>query len=210
MYIMHKQSTKFYYLRGSVVLHFSIFDLEFPGENETIKNILKGIDALSIKPGCDNCKEKSKKSKTALKNNLLSDFIFMAGVYPFITVLCIATAYKMSHYGRYIFLGFAVLQLIAWLFDILENLYLLRKMKNPEALSQLHRFYKNMVIAKWVFSVTGFICSIFGLLYFWLRGDYGPAFEYFVLTAYFIFLLVFVIQIGLGFTKNKSKLQANV
>ena len=188
-YLMGKQARQFYYLRDTVVLHFSIFDLEFPGSQETIKNILQGIDKLATKPGCEDCLKKSADSKKALKNNLLCDFIFMAGIYPFIALLCIATAYKMTYWGRYIFLGLAILQLVAWLFDILENLYLLNKMKNPDTLSKLYTAYKNIVIAKWIFAVTGLICSLFGLLYFWLRGNYGHTLEFGALGIYFIILL---------------------
>lgn len=103
------------------------------------------------------------------------------------------------------FPGFAILQLAAWLFDILENLYLLKKMKDPGALKALHHSYKNIVMAKWIFAVSGLVCSLFGLLYFWLRGKYGTTFQQAVLIVYFIFLLLLLIKIVSGFLKNTSK-----
>lgn len=218
-YIMGKQAKHFFYLRDTVVLHFSIFDLEFPGKPETIKNILLGIDELAAKPGFIETlydspepvkisyKELAENSKKALKNNLLYDFIFMAGVYPFIALLCINTANRMTYWGLYIFLGFAVLQLTAWLFDILENLYLLKELKSPGALAALHTVYKKIVMAKWIFAVTGLVCALFALLYFWLHGRYGQTFMYGVLGIYFLVLAFVIIKILVSVFKTDSKPQ---
>jgi hypothetical protein len=81
---------------------------------------------------------------------------------------------KMSHMGHKFFLGLAWAQLIAWLCDIIENIYLLYKLKpavNPSK-PMVHRMYQILEILKWGISLTGAVCSVFGLLYFWLLGDY--------------------------------------
>ncbi len=54
----------------------------------------------------------------------------MAGFYPSIAILCIIVGYK-TDIGQYFFWLMAALQLAAWLFDMLENGYCLRKLRRP-------------------------------------------------------------------------------
>src|SRR5206468_2093872 len=68
----------------------------------------------------------------------------------------------------------AWLQAVAWLCDIIENIYLFKRIKPQVTASSLsvHRTYQAVVILKWGICLTGAISAIFGLLYFWLIGDY--------------------------------------
>jgi len=168
--IMGKQSTSFLYQRGIAQTPFSIMDLEFPGGPGSIAHIISGIQQLGDPVG--------KRSMTALRNNLLTDFVFMAGIYPAIFFLCRETAFKMSNIGHTIFIWLAAAQALAWLFDIVENFYLLHKLRKPYvARTWVHRIYSRMVMAKWGIATAGAFPSLFGLLYFWIRGNYTNGFE---------------------------------
>ena len=164
-YFLNRKSQRFEYLRGTVDTRFSMMDLEFPGTTSSISNIMAGIQKLSP--------HKSRISYKALKNSLYLDFLFMAGLYPCIFLLCINTALRMHHAGRVIFLLLAWSQVFAWIFDILENLYLLRKLKYPvPARVKMHYLYKKMVTAKWFLATLGAFCSLFALLYYWVSGSF--------------------------------------
>ena len=168
--IMGKQSKSFFYKRGIAQTPFSIMDLEFPGGPGSIAHIITGIDQLGDPVGT--------KSRAALRNNLLTDFVFMAGIYPAIFFLCRETAFKMSNIGHQIFIWLAAAQVLAWIFDILENFYLLRKIRKPYvARPWVHRVYSRMVLAKWGIATAGAFPSLFGLLYFWIRGNYTHGFQ---------------------------------
>lgn len=145
---------------------FSIFDLEFTATPGELAQLLKGIDKLGS--------AQSATVKKALRLHLLTDFFFMFCVYPGVAMLCIKTASKMTGLGHWIFLVLALAQVFAWIFDIIENIYLLNKLRRPEeSTPTVHKMYKRMVMTKWGLAITGAICSVFGLLYFWIVGEFS-------------------------------------
>lgn len=147
---------------------FTIFDLEFTATPAELASLIKGIDKLGNAAW-------SAKIKKALRLHLLTDFLFMACVYPGIGMLCVKTASKMTGIGEVIFLTLAAAQIFAWLFDIIENAYLLNKLRKPEISTlRVHKMYKRVVMTKWAIAITGAICSVFGLLYFWIVGEFSP------------------------------------
>ena len=147
---------------------FTIFDLEFTSTPAELASLIKGIDKLGDATW-------SARVKKALHLHLLTDFLFMLCVYPGIAMLCIKTASKMTGIGEVIFLVLAVAQIFAWLFDIIENVYLLNKLRKPEISTlSVHKMYKRVVMTKWAIAITGAICSIFGLVYFWIVGEFSP------------------------------------
>jgi len=144
---------------------FTIFDLEFTATPSELASLIKGIDKLGD----------AAQVKKALRLHLLTDFLFMFCVYPGIAMLCIKTASKMTGIGEVIFLVLAAAQIFAWLFDIIENAYLLNKLRKPEISTlRVHKMYKRVVMTKWAIAITGAICSIFGLVYFWIVGEFSP------------------------------------
>lgn len=158
---------------------FTIFDLEFTATPAELSGLIKGIDKLGDATW-------SAKVKKALRLHLLTDFLFMFCVYPGIAMLCIKTASKMTGIGEVLFLGLAIAQILAWLFDIIENLYLLNKLRQPEVSTlKVHLMYKRLVMTKWGIAITGAICSVFGLLYFWIVGEFSrpSAFVPFIVLA---------------------------
>jgi hypothetical protein len=161
---------------------FTIFDLEFTATPAELADIIKGIDKLGDTAW-------SARVRKALRLHLLTDFLFMFCVYPGIAMLCVKTASKMAGIGEVIFMALAVAQIFAWLFDIIENVYLLNKLRKPEiSTPRAHKMYKKVVMTKWAIAITGSICSVFGLLYFWIVGEFSrpSAFVPFIVLAIII------------------------
>ncbi|HEY5774283.1 MAG TPA: hypothetical protein VIS75_16710, partial [Chitinophagaceae bacterium] len=102
----------------------------------------------------------SDKVKTILSYHLSFDFIFMAGCYPGIACLCMMTSTKVAskNLKRILFI-FAFLQLFGWTFDVLENYYLLKWLKNP-VIGDEFGFYHVIVYSKWIIALTGALFAI--------------------------------------------------
>ncbi|HUC82918.1 MAG TPA: hypothetical protein VMR70_18565 [Flavisolibacter sp.] len=152
-----------FYTNKDGLRSFSIFDLEFAAT----ESMLDKIFAFSTED-----------SRKQLRRHLLVDFLFMPFVYGGIALLCYKTALKMEYYGYYLFMGLAALQLLPFVFDVLENSYLMGKLtlqkgEIARADSSAFKQYQFFVKAKFTIALTGTICSVFGLFYFWLVGTYA-------------------------------------
>jgi len=106
--------------------------------------------------------------KTILTYHLSFDFIFMAGVYPGTTALCMMAKEKIrvSSWGKFLHI-LATLQLLAWGCDIAENLYLLKWLKEPmigwlepPVIGNEFYFYHFVVFAKWIIVLTGILTAV--------------------------------------------------
>ncbi len=128
---------------------FSMLGLELFYPKYKIVNILSQIKAPA---------------KIALNYQLVFDFIFMAGIYPGIASLCMMAREKIDKNLLYkILFGLAMLQPVAWAFDITENSFLLKWIEKP-VIGDEFRIYHNVVIAKWLIALSGFFISITTLL----------------------------------------------
>ena len=121
----------------------SIFGLELFYPKEKIVEILSGIDD---------------KVKTILGYHLSFDFIFMAGVYPGISCLCMMASEKVKNLKRILFI-LAFLQIAGWTFDIVENYYLLKWLKSP-VIGDEFGFYHLIVYCKWIIALTGALAAL--------------------------------------------------
>ena len=158
---------KRFYTDDGVIRQFSIMDLEFAATPKEIVNIISGMYKL---PG-----ERSKKAVNAVRMQLIADFVFMPAIYGAIFLLCMQVSCKMLHFGRGIFAVLAWLQLLPWLCDIIENIYLLGKI-NPspvESSEKVHTAYLRLEIIKWGLSLTAAVCAIAAIFFFWLSGYYS-------------------------------------
>jgi hypothetical protein len=163
--IMSSQSRHFY-TQAITKKPFSIFDLEFPLSKQALVNLIIGINEL---PG-----NQPVIVKKALRAQLYTDFLFMPGIYLFIFLICMKLAIKIENYSGYIFAILAFLQLLAWVLDIVENIFLLGKINNPVEPSVLiFKAYQLLEITKWGSACLGAFCGIFGSLYFFIAGDYS-------------------------------------
>jgi hypothetical protein len=141
---------------------FSIFDLELPVSERALYSLLSQLP---------------KKARVALRSHLLIDFLFMPAAYLGIALLCFKTSMKMEHAGKWIFTWLAIVQLVPWLFDILENIFLLIKLATVSQGETKEGgggfgLFQFLVKTKFAVALTGISCSIFGLLYFWIVGRY--------------------------------------
>lgn len=124
---------------------FTVIGLEISYSKERLMTIFSGID---------------EHVRTILRYHLNFDFVFMAGVYPGIAALCILGSYKTRN-GKIktLLSALALLQGVAWGCDVAENLFLLKWIKTPSAVSNLG-LYHGTVWTKWVLALTGAALSI--------------------------------------------------
>ncbi|MEP7264224.1 MAG: hypothetical protein ABI772_06995 [Bacteroidota bacterium] len=174
--MMSHQAAGFLTRDGSL-RKFSILDLQLPSSPNDIPNILGGIFRLP--------EGKIRYALKSLKNHLYIDFLYMPAVYGCIFLLCMHVSSKTVSIGHPWFAAFAWLQILAWIFDMIENIYLLTQIKErrtppvpinnvPEKIHRIYISYKYMVLTKWMIALLGGICSLMVLLYFWITGKYNP------------------------------------
>ena len=166
-FIMTAQNLHFY-TKDSVEKKFSIIELQLPASPVELVNLIRGLYRLPQK-------QEAIRSITALRKHLYIDFLFMPCIYGSIFILCMLVSAKMqSSFGREVFHVFAWAQIIPWLCDIIENIYLLRKMKPhpPVSSAAFHKAYLLMECVKWGISLGAAICALAAICYFWLAGNY--------------------------------------
>lgn len=195
-FIMSLQSLHFY-TKDVVEKKFSIMDLEIPATSTELVNLIKGLYKLP--------EQKSRKAISALKGQLYIDFLFMPCAYGAIFLLCMMVSAKMKMpFGVNIYMILAWLQLVPLLCDIIENFYLLYKIKPKPVLSSppVHKAYLLMQVFKWGIALTATICAIAAICYFWLAGHYTlHALNYLlIIGGEIILFLIF----GKIFLKNKK------
>ena len=123
----------------------SIFGLELFYTKQKIVEIFSGI---------------TDKVHTIAGYHLSFDFIFMAGCYPGIASLCMIAREKLKNSRlKKILFVFACLQLFAWSFDIIENFYLLKWLKQP-IIGNEFGFYHAVVYSKWIIALSGTFMAI--------------------------------------------------
>jgi len=104
-------------------------------------------------------------SRIALNYQLIFDFAFMTGIYPAIASACMLVREKMLNpVYRNVLFALAMVQPVAWAFDITENIFLLGWIDKPE-IGDEFGMYHNIVAAKWLIALAGALCAIaFGIL----------------------------------------------
>jgi len=165
-FIMNLRSAYLYTL-DVIVRKFSIMDLEFPATPQELVIFIRGIFRLPP--------ELSKKSLNSLKNQLYLDFLFMPAAYGTIFILCMKVSMKMTSFGHSLFAVLAWLQLISWICNIIENIYLLKKI-SPEPVASteaVHKAYLILELCKWGIPLISIVCGVAGIFYFWLIGNYS-------------------------------------
>ena len=99
-------------------------------------------------------------ARIALNYHLIFDFAFMAGIYPGIACLCMMAREKIHTTGlKNILFALAMLQPVAWVFDIIENCYLLNWLDKPE-IGDEFGMYHNIVALKWLIALIGALIAI--------------------------------------------------
>jgi len=180
--LVMKFQRKYFYTNDVVIRKFAMIDLELPSSSREVVNIINGIFLLPP--------DQSQKTLRALKGQLYIDFIFMPPTYGAIFLLCMDVSWKMSSIGHGLFSTLAWLQVVAWLCDIIENIYLLNKIRPGVVASTdaAHKAYMLVEIIKWAIVLVSVVCSLFALSYFWLVGRYS-----YISLHYLIIILVEII-----------------
>lgn len=200
-FIMSLQSKSFY-TRHIIVRKFSILDLQFPASPQELVNYIKGIFQLS--PSLTN------KVLKNLKGQLYVDFLYMIAAYGSIFILCMKVSMKMTSFGQGLFATLAWLQVISFLCDIIENIYLLKKIKPEPIVSKLsiHKTMQIVIFSKWIIALTAAVCSLAAMGYFWLVGRFSyNSLEYLVLIISELALFI-IIQKATAKNNKKEVLQA--
>lgn len=174
-----------------------MLDLEFPPSAEDLVSSIKDIYNLPA--------QLAAKTTRALKNQLLLDFLFMPALYGTIFILSMKVSMKMLYFGHKLFAIFAWLQFIAWLCDIIENFYLLNKIKPNPVVSKpfIHHSFEIIEIIKWGIPLLAGVCSIAGIFYFWLVGRYSYESLNYIFITISELILFFIIKKMT--TKNEEK-----
>ena len=99
-------------------------------------------------------------ARIALNYQLIFDFAFMTGIYPAIASACMLVRENMMSPGyRNLLFALAMVQPVAWAFDITENIFLLGWMDKPE-IGDDFAMYHNIVAAKWLIALASVLCAI--------------------------------------------------
>lgn len=165
-FIMGLQSSNFY-TNHVVVRKFSMLDLEFPASRLELVNYIKGIFLLPA--------DLSQKTLRSLKGQLYIDFLFMIAAYGSVFILCMKVSMKMNSFGIWVFATMAWLQIIALVCDIIENIYLLKKIKPEPRISteSTYRAIKKLEYCKWIIPLGATVSCLAIMAYLWLLGDYS-------------------------------------
>ena len=130
---------------------FTIIDLELNLDRQALVNLLSGLDD---------------KTKTVVSYHLHFDFAFMAGVFPGMACICmiVRNNCRNSFFCSMLWL-FALLQFVAWSFDIYENTHLLKWLNDPQSTDTLS-FFHTLVRLKFIFAFGALIISLIAFLFF--------------------------------------------
>lgn len=195
-FVMYLQSKKFYTLHV-FVRKFSILDLEFPVSSLELATYIRGIFLLPP--------ELSKESLRALKGQLYVHFLFIPLQYGSIFLLCMQVSHKLTFLGNHIFALLAWIQIIPLICDVIENIYLLQKIRPDVAVStdSVHSYYQLAGKIKWAIALVALVFCISTLFYFWLTGNYSDFSTHFLLIILAEFLVIFILM---RMTVNSSKI----
>ncbi len=197
-FIMSRLSRHFYTLDVGV-RRFSIMDIEWPASPIEFRNLVAGMFQLP--------EPKRAKAISSFKKHLMIDFLFMPAVYGSIFLLCMKISLKMSTFGTGFFAFLAWAQIVAFLLDIIENIFLFKKLK-PDLQAFSKSTYKAMQlleIIKWGLPLFSVICAFSAVLYFWLNGLYDKQSLTYAVVIFVEIALFMVISRFAGGTSKKKK-----
>lgn len=129
--------------------HFTIMNVEMAESQEDLMQLFSTVDPDVLK---------------SIDNNLKADYFFMFGCYPFVALLCWLVARSSGKVLRLLFITLAVLQLVPFIFDMLENYSLQQWMHNEDAPVSFGVF-QLLVTTKFILALGAFLVSSILLYY---------------------------------------------
>ncbi|MEJ7739335.1 MAG: hypothetical protein WKF97_18060 [Chitinophagaceae bacterium] len=211
--IMSLQS-RFFYTVDVVVRRFTIMDLEFAANEKELENILVGINKLvAFKAGIVTV-DKEKVSR-ALKGQIIVDFLlFMPAAYGGIFLLCMKVASQMGQFGQLTFSMLAWAQILAFLLDAVENVYLLHAIGNAKKKEQQPGLQTSALFAyptfrliealKWGIALTGAVSGLSVIFHSWVSGHYSSRTYPYI----WIFAGEFLLFVGISWILSKRRKNA--
>lgn len=197
-YIMHAIS-RLFVTRDVLHKKFGILDLELASSPLELDNLLRGITKLEHL--------QAKKVFRALRMHLYVDFLFMPAAYGALFIACMQIARKMPEPGMTFFSILAWLQTAAWISDIIENIFLLKKIRQHEdqALqntgTNFFPTFQKLQFIKWGAALLALVCILSSLMYFWVSGFYSPASLKYILM-FTAEILIFIVLCALPEKKS--------
>jgi hypothetical protein len=167
-----------FYTLHVFVRKFSLIDLESPATPLELATYINGIYALPEELG-----ERSLKS---LKFSLYFEFIVMLFLYGTIFLLCMQLSMKFHITGRIFFQMLGWLQILEWILDIVEHVYLLKKIhpKTIPSSRNVHSMMQISTVCKYVIYLGTVVICLSIMVYFWLTGNYAYiSLHYFTIIA---------------------------
>ncbi len=128
------------------------------------------IIGLEITYGADRLKELLQHTapamQTLLRGHFYFDFVFMAGAYGGIASLLMMARYRVKGKRlRTLLWVLATAQLLAWVCDIRENVYLLQWMAPEQDIGKAFFMFHVVVMIKWLIAISGLLVSVPVLLW---------------------------------------------
>ena len=148
-WMMNKIAQDFY-LNDTSHSRFTITDLEFSKSKGVLQQKISKMDIFV-------------KQKVAL--HLKVDYVFMISCYIGVAFICfIASSKTDSASLKSVLMILGYLQLVAWAFDIIENLLLSKWLYNQD-FSINFGLFKTMVRAKFLLAITGLAAGLLALIF---------------------------------------------
>lgn len=193
-FIMGRLSNRFYTM-DPLKKKVSMLALEFPAKETEVSNILKGIFLLD--------EEDRKASISSFRWQIILDFLlFMPCAYGSIFILCNTIAPTLRPTGQNVFMILAYAQILCFVLDGIENIYLWSNLKpNAKEASKLtFKLMQLLEVLKWGLALIGCVGGLSVICFYWLSGNYNSGSLVYIL----IFFLEIVVFLMLSKIKTKS------
>lgn len=190
-FIMGRLSNRFYTM-DPLKKRVSMLSLEFPAKETEVSNTLKGIFLLE--------EVDKRASLSSFRWQIILDFLlFMPCAYGSIFILCSTVATTLRPTGADIFMILAYAQILCFVLDAIENIYLWSNLK-PDAKAASKATFKLMQLLevfKWGLALIGGVGGLSVIFFYWLSGNYN--------SGSLIYILMFFLEIVAFLLLSKIK-----
>ncbi len=148
-WMMNKIAQNFY-LNDNSQSRFTITDLELSENKAVLQQKISKMDTFV-------------KQKVAL--HLKVDYVFMISCYLGVALICLIASSKTDNATlKSVLMVLGYLQIVAWAFDIIENIFLSKWLYDQD-FSINFGLFKTMVRAKFLLAVTGLAVGLLALIF---------------------------------------------
>ncbi|MFZ1787969.1 MAG: hypothetical protein WAT92_06650, partial [Saprospiraceae bacterium] len=196
---------------------FSMLDLQLPSNPRYYTYILTSIVRQSTRK-----ENKNTKPLQALKSSLIWDFLFMIGIYSFIALLALHISILGIISSKF-FIFLAIIQGIAWILDITENVIIWRSTYKPKMFiktmrnvqcdlyddeqegTKIYFFYIWVVRLKFLIGILGFTLPFLTILFiYFFKNFYSDVSAIKGILTFVCTFLVLILGLSLGRTSKAN------